>query len=437
LFLTESFQRKELCSRELGEKEVERLQEAIEDLYYFEFVYDDLPVRGFIGHLEEGSFLPHHHKTYLWTHLHFAFEYNKDQLITANVSTMGVTPLPLDEVEFPLKVTFTYSASWLPTDLSFSERNTRQQVFFPKTLEIHWLSIINSVVLVCLLLGFVVLILMRILRNDFARYNLADDEVDELDQDDYGWKIISTDVFRFPPHKSLLCAVLGNGSQFLALSVSIILLALMGMFNVHRHHSMNSAAILLYAFTSCVSGFVSANLFRKLGGHNWVWNVILTSSLFALPFFFIWSLVNSVAWYHNSTQALPFSTIMLILFIWIVVGFPLTVLGGILGKNMAGGFDAPCRTKNIAREIPPSPWYRSMAVHMAIGGFLPFSAISVELYYIFATVWGREAYTLYGILLVVFVILISVTACISVALTYFQLSTEDYRWWWRSIFSSG
>ena len=68
---------------------------------------------------------------------------------------------------------------------------------------------------------------------------------------------------------------------------------------------------------------------------------------------------------------------------------------------------------------------------------LSFSAISVELYYIFATVWGREAYTLYGILLVVFVILISVTACISVALTYFQLSTEDYRWWWRSIFSSG
>lgn len=27
---------------------------------------------------------------------------------------------------------------------------------------------------------------------------------------------------------------IGNGSQFLALSVSIILLALMGMFNVHR-----------------------------------------------------------------------------------------------------------------------------------------------------------------------------------------------------------
>lgn len=55
-----------------------------------------------------------------------------------------------------------------------------------------------------------------------------------------------------------------------------------------------------------------------------------------------------------------------------LVGFPLTVLGGILGKNTASGFDAPCRTKNIAREIPAAPWYRSAVIHMAIGGFLPF-----------------------------------------------------------------
>lgn len=83
------------------------------------------------------------------------------------------------------------------------------------------------------------------------------------------------------------------------------------------------------------------------------------------------------------------------------------------------------------------PWYRSTFVRMTVGGFLPFSAISVELYYIFATLWGREQYTLYGILFIVFVILLSVTACISIALTYFQLSSEDYRWWWRSLMCGG
>ena len=41
----------------------------------------------------------------------------------------------------------------------------------------------------------------------------------------------------------------------------------------------------------------------------------------------------------------------------IVVGFPLTIIGGIFGKNWAGGFNAPCRTKNIPREIPPMPWW--------------------------------------------------------------------------------
>lgn len=147
--------------------------------------------------------------------------------------------------------------------------------------------------------------------------------------------------------------------------------------------------------------------------------------------------MNSVHWWSGSTQALPASTVLLLLGAWVLVGFPLTVIGGIVGKNRAGSFQAPCRTRNIPRQIPQQPWYKHTAVHMAIGGFLPFSAISVELYYIFATVWGREQYTLYGILLCVFAILLSVGACISIALTYFLLSGEDYRWWWRSILSTG
>ena len=48
------------------------------------------------------------------------------------------------------------------------------------------------------------------------------------------------------------------------------------------------------------------------------------------------------------------------------------MIGGILGKNWANGFDAPCRTKNIAREIPAIPWYRSPLAHCVVGGFLPF-----------------------------------------------------------------
>ena len=48
-----------------------------------------------------------------------------------------------------------------------------------------------------------------------------------------------------------------------------------------------------------------------------------------------------------------------------------------------------------------------------------------------------QVYTIYSILSIVFLILIIVTAFITVALTYFQLAVEDHRWWWRSFLNGG
>lgn len=205
---------------------MEQLRQAIEELYYFEFVVDDLPIRGFVGYMEESGFLPHSHKIGLWTHLDFHLEFHGDRIIFANVSVRDVKPHSLDGLrpdEF-LGLTHTYSVRWSET--SVERRSDRRRGddggFFPRTLEIHWLSIINSMVLVFLLVGFVAVILMRVLRNDLARYNLDEETTsagsgDDFDQSDNGWKIIHTDVFRFPPYRGLLCAVLGVGAQFLAL----------------------------------------------------------------------------------------------------------------------------------------------------------------------------------------------------------------------------
>jgi transmembrane 9 superfamily protein 1 len=216
-----------------------------------------------------------------------------------------------------------------------------------------------------------------------------------------------------------------------------MLMALFNMFNVHHHGSIDITVIVLYALTSFISGCVSASMYQKFGGEAWLANVNITSALFTAPFVLVWAVVNTVAWIYGSTQALPWTTVTLLLIIWALMGYPLTVVGAQFGRHFGGSFDAPTRPKAICREIPDVPWFKSPLMHCLLGGFLPFSAISVELYYIFATLWGREQYTVYGILFIVYVILISVTICISVALTYFQLSAEDYRWWWRSVFSAG
>jgi len=78
-----------------------------------------------------------------------------------------------------------------------------------------------------------------------------------------------------------------------------------------------------------------------------------------------------------------------------------------------------------------------LPVQMTVAGFLPFTAIYLEVYYIFSSVWGHRLYTLYGVLLLAFFVMVIVSACITLCLIYFQLAAEDYRWWWRSMLCGG
>ena len=67
----------------------------------------------------------------------------------------------------------------------------------------------------------------------------------------------------------------------------------------------------------------------------------------------------------------------------------------------------------------------------------PRSAVFVELYFIMSSLWLQQFYYVFGFLALVIAILLVTVAEIAVVLTYFQLSAEDYRWWWRSLFVSG
>lgn len=160
-------------------------------------------------------------------------------------------------------------------------------------------------------------------------------------------------------------------------------------------------------------------------------NVLLTGGLFCGPLFMTFCILNTIAIAYSSTAALPFGTIVVIVLIWTLVTSPLLVFGAIAGKSSRIEFQAPCRTTKYPREIPELRWYRNTIPQMAMAGFLPFSAIYIELYYIFASVWGHKIYTIYSILFIVFIILLIVTAFATVALTYFQLAAEDHEWWWR------
>lgn len=429
-----------LCSKKLAPEEVEAFRDAVKQDYYFQMFFDDLPVWGFVGKVEHrgppAKREPHY---YLYSHFHFDLAYNGARVIEINVSTLPTDALRTIDITAaaPLDVEFSYSVKWRPTDVDFDERMDRyaRYSFLPTHLEIHWFSIINSCVTVLFLTGFLTTILLRVLKNDFLKYTRDDEMGEELEES--GWKYLHGDVFRFPPHRNLFSAMMGVGTQMTVIAGLIFGLALLGRFYPYNRGGMLSAVVVLYALTSGIAGFVSGTYYKMLGGTNWVSNVLLCSCLFCGPLLAVFSVLNTVAWVQGSTAALPFGTIVIMTIVWLLVTFPLTVVGGIAGKNSKREYTAPCRTTKFPRDIPPLPWYRETGPQMIMAGFLPFSAIYVELYYIFASIWGHKVYTIYSILFIVFIILLIVTAFITVSLTYFQLAAEDHRWWWRSFLCGG
>jgi hypothetical protein len=419
-----------LCSQKLSRSDVAKFREAVKRDFHFLMYYDGMPLVIPVGEVKDG-------KSYLFTHLNFHVRYNGNRIIQVTAS-----PDPNRKVDISgnkeLAVEFSYSAFWQQTQQTFEQRVSKYDAMkmFPEEIEIQWFSIVNSLILVVVLTSFLAIIMMRILKRDYEAYNR--EEEDGVDKEESGWKLLHGDVFRFPRHINLLSALLGNGVQLLSLAFSVLFLALVGAFYADiGYRAMYTAIIVIYALTTGISGYVSAAFYKQMGGENWVRNVFLTVFLFAGPVFITWAFCNTVALVYQSSAAFPFKTIAGILALYFLVSFPLQLIGAITAKNFAYPFDAPTRAKKVPREIPPTVWYKSGPIQVLVAGFLPFSAIYIELYYVFISMWSLTMYTPYPILFLVFVILVMVTSCITIAMTYLQLSQEDHLWWWRAVLCGG
>ena len=78
---------------------------------------------------------------------------NLNQIIQVNATADRMKVVELHEGEIP-SFNFTYSVTWVDTSYPFTRRmDLYKNTFFGQEMEIHWLSIVNSIVLVVLLTG--------------------------------------------------------------------------------------------------------------------------------------------------------------------------------------------------------------------------------------------------------------------------------------------
>ncbi|CAH2104508.1 unnamed protein product [Euphydryas editha] len=444
-------------------EESEKVAGRIEHEYFVHLLIDNLPVatkainpdtsertieQGYrLGFMSKGkAYINNHLKLLLKYHKHSqdsyrvvgfeveTFSVDKDHLtfIDDSCQFLPEAKPQLVNEDTGTKLYFTYSVEWGESDIEWA---SRWDIYLGmKDVQIHWFSIVNSIVVLFFLSGILTMIIVRTLRRDIARYN-SDENIEEMIEET-GWKLVHGDVFRPPPKRMLFAAVIGSGIQIFLMSLITIFIAMLGMLSPASRGALMTAAIFLYVFMGLIAGYYSARLYNTMKGKQWKQAAFLTATLYPAIVFGTCFFLNFFIMGKHSSGAVPFSTMMALLCLWFCISLPLVYLGYYFGCRKQP-FQHPVRTNFIPRKVPEQVWYMNTYICILMAGILPFGAVFIELFFIFNALWENQFYYLFGFLFLVFCILVISVSQISIVMVYFQLCGEDYHWWWKSFIISG
>eukprot|EP00268_Persea_americana_P016646 TRINITY_DN1788_c0_g1_i4.p1 TRINITY_DN1788_c0_g1~~TRINITY_DN1788_c0_g1_i4.p1 ORF type:complete len:640 (+),score=91.65 TRINITY_DN1788_c0_g1_i4:162-2081(+) len=468
------------CRITLDAKQAKDFKEKIEDEYRVNMILDNLPLvvpmkrqelesatiyqQGFHVGLKGRYTGSKDERHFIHNHLSFLVKFHKDELTdSARIVGFEVKPFSIkheyegkwndktrlttcdphakrtvvnsdspQEVGDNKEIIFTYDVDFEKSEVKWASRWDTYLLMTDD--QIHWFSIVNSLMIVLFLSGMVAMIMLRTLYRDISKYNQL--ETQEEAQEETGWKLVHGDVFRPPTNSDLLCVYVGTGVQFFGMILVTMMFAVLGFLSPSNRGGLMTAMLLLWAFMGLFAGYSSARLYKMFKGTEWKKVTVKTAFMFPAVVFAIFFVLNALIWGEKSSGAVPFGTMFALVFLWFGISVPLVFVGSFVGfKKQA--IEDPVKTNKIPRQIPEQAWYMNPIFSVLIGGILPFGAVFIELFFILTSIWLNQFYYIFGFLFIVFLILIVTCAEITIVLCYFQLCSEDYLWWWRSYLTSG
>lgn len=333
------------------------------------------------------------------------------------------------------QVTWSYSVKWIEDpkvtwatrwdeylNTSLADSNSR----------VHWVYIINSILITICLCVIAGMMLLRTLHKDCNDYNAQD--ADSL-AEEMGWKLVHADVFRPPQYVEFLAIAIGNGSQMVLLAAAMLVFAILGFLSPANRGGLLTALLICFALFSMASGYVTSRVLKTVDRRQW--KVIFGSAMiFPGSLFCAFLFIDMVNWHLGASDAVPIGKIFLIFLLWVGSCIPLNVLGAAYGFHQ-DGFKHPCGVGRLPREIPAQRWWLRPPALYVLPATFPFCAVFLELRFIFQSLWQGMVYYAFTFLAIVFVVWVVTVMLSTVIMVYYLLAYGDYRWWWSSFILAG
>lgn len=346
---------------------------------------------------------------------------------------------PVSDAMAPMEITpdtpvlFTYDVDFIESSHRWATRWDNLLEANPELKQIQWFSIVNSLMISLFLTALVGTVMLRTVLRDFSRYNALEEEDEE---DVTGWKLVHGDVFRTPKYPVLLSIFCGSGSQTLWMSTILLLFALLGFLSPAYRGGLITTMLSLWVLASSICGYSSARVYASFeNGQSRKLVTLGSAFLFPSLAFTLFFVLNLFVWGSGSSGAVPFTTLLVLLFMWFGISVPLVFAGAYIGYKTKP-YEFPTRTNQIPRQIPASPLNIPQAAYVVLAGVLPFGTVFMELVFILNSIWQNQILYLFGMLSIVFAILVVTCAEMSIVFTYLTLAAERWTWWWQAFSGS-
>ncbi|KAK8866567.1 hypothetical protein M9Y10_009531 [Tritrichomonas musculus] len=467
----------ELCRKQYNSLQKNFLINIIENKYRSVYILDDIPV-SFLYHssesiIRENSSLNNQVRSpgveigytsenghFLYNHINFLVKYtkikeddldslsngdnskdkqkdNKYRIVGFDITSAesyseGCQFSEKKSIEDSDSLVFTYSVHFEETNVSWNKR-WNEILTIDYSPKYHWISLFNTLLILLMMTFLIIFIFFRMIKKDFLTKGINDNFDLQSPLEETGWQLIHGDVFRSPNHSDQLCNIVGSGSQLLIGSLIVLVIAALGFLAPLNMGSMITTIAVAFIIGAPFGGCIASRLLNTISQeNNWKKNIVKSGIFFILPSLILYFIVNQVFKANESSAVLTWKSFFDLIFLIGVIDLSLFFLGSFIGIHL-DPIKFPIRVNNIPRKIPKQPWFLSPFFTSIVGGLTVFSVYFVDVFFIYRSLWTNLSYYyLFGLLFIVFVSMIIVSAEISICFVYLHLLYENYNWWWAA-----